>query len=457
VLRAGAAWGEDGYIYFDTAEPHGLVRVAASGGSRPEPVFADSLDVDVLAHAWPSLLPGGAGALFTIWRNTQSSTVAAIDFGTGSVRELAEGIIAAYSTTGHLVYVEPDGSMFAAPFDPRTYSLTGAPVLLQELGDGFQHLVVSSSGRLAYTSVPPTIDEAVWVDLEGNESPIDASDPLRNVRYVSVSPDGRRLAINTREHPTRDDSHVWIKELPDGPLTRLTFDGVVNFRPEWFAGGDSVLFISDRGGNRDVWKQRADGSGRAELVFDDSVDIDEALISPDGRWLVYREGSQDGERDIYARLLGSDGPAIPVAATEFDEVAPALSPDGRWLAYGARVDDQWDVYLRPFPEGVGQWRVSRGGGYGPVWSATGRELFYQIPSDHQAVVSVMPGSPLSLGAERTLFPMTPYWIEVFHRGYDVAPSAGAFVMVRGYASDTVDESLFVVENFPTELRRRVPD
>jgi hypothetical protein len=55
----------------------------------------------------------------------------------------------------------------------------------------------------------------------------------------------------------------------------------------------------------------------------------------------------------------------------------AVSPDGRWLAYQTDESGRDEIYVRPFPDvDAGLWQVSTGGGRQPVWARTGRELFY---------------------------------------------------------------------------------
>ena len=77
---------------------------------------------------------------------------------------------------------------------------------------------------------------------------------------LAISPDGQKLAVGTGG----GDLQIWIKVLDTGPLTRLTFEGSFNRRPNWTANGQFVTFITDRGSNRDLYMKRADGVGQAQ-------------------------------------------------------------------------------------------------------------------------------------------------------------------------------------------------
>jgi serine/threonine protein kinase len=456
VLRAGAAWSEDGYVYFDSDDPVGLTRVAATGGVAPEVIYGAEVGPGVLSHAWPDPLPNGRGVVLTVKRNHENDLVVVLDIETGEYRVLVEGLIGRYAESGHLVYVERDGSLLAAPFDAESMEITGPSVLLEELGEAFRaDLALSATGRLIYTSRPAPIFEVVWVDRNGTETLLDPADPVRGIRFVSLSPDGSRLAMSTWTAPPKDDGQIWIKELPRGPLARFTFEGDVNFRPEWMSDGQSLTFISDRGENRDVWVKPADGSGEARLLLDDVAVIDEVHIPLDGQWLVYRLGTQDGERDIYAIRPGVDRSGTPLIDTSFDEVAPAVSPDGRWLAYTSDEGGQANIYVRFFPDADVQWRVSTNGGTGPIWTRGGKELMYANGADSMVVVEIDAAEEFEFGEEKVLFSTYPYRTDFFHQSYDVTADGQRFVMIRIDEAGRASDELIVVENWFEELREKV--
>lgn len=456
VLATGAAWGEDGYVYFDLDDRLGLARVSASGGVAPEPVYPDTLATNQLWHAFPSLLPGGRGALVTIFENHGTDAVAAIDVETGELRHLVEGVVGTYASSGHLVYLESDGSLLAAPFDADRMELTGPPVVIQELGSGLSSdLVLSATGRLVHSMYPTEVLEAVWVDRQGRETPIDASDPVRGVRYVALSPDGSKLAVNTWTDPPRDDGNVWIKDLGSGVLTRLTHEGAVNFRPRWLPDGRDLAFVSDRAGNRDVWVQPANGSAPARILLDDEAVVDEVAISSDGALLVYRRGMEDGQRDIYAIRPGSEAAGRRVVLSDSDDTSPAISPDGRWLAFVSDMDGAPNVYVQSLPDGSIRRRVSRRSALGPMWARGGRELLYVTLADSMVSVAVAAdGESLTLGPPTALFSTQPYVLDFYHPAHDVTADGERFVMIRISDSELDRHELVVVENFFEELRLR---
>jgi hypothetical protein len=453
----GGTWGADGYVYFSTVS--GLMRQSATGGGVPEPVtIAEPTGTVVNYHGQPDVLPNGKGALFTIIRDHLANEVAVVDLSTGQIRVLVEGVLGRYADSGHLIYVREDGGLMAAPFDQDQLVVNGPGVRLSDQAKVVQtaDLALSRTGRLLYATSPRATWEVGWVDRDGTWTPVDPDNPIRGIRYVAISPDNTRLAVNTQPRLPSDDSHVWTKELPRGPFAQLTFEGAVNMRPSWSLDGRSVIFISDRGENRDVWVKHADGTGEAKILLDDPAVIDEAFYSPSGEWLVYRSGKEDGARDIAAIRLNVDTVPTSLVASTFDEVAPALSNDGRWLAYVSDRAGQPNVYVRPFPGVEAETQVSVNGGAEPVWAKNRPELYYRNGAGEMVAVTVMPGTDFTTEPEVVLFSATSYRRDFYHAAYDVSNDGEWFAMIRISETGSLDEELIVVENWFEELKRLVP-
>jgi Tol biopolymer transport system component len=427
MLGGGAAWGPDGYIYFDS--PQGIRRMKATGGPREPVVTLDSTRKEV-GHAWPEVLPNRKGILYRLRHAGQDAReydIMVAELATGKQRVLVRGVLARYAPTGHLVYVTAEGKLLAARFDQNKLALTGPPTpLLEGLSVrefGAVDLALSRSGTLAYvTGAAGGTGQPVWVTREGKVQAVDSAwrgdfdEPA-----PALSPDAKWLALTAgRVAAGGGGTDIWVKRLDAGPFSRLTFDGTANIRPGWTPDGRDVLFVSDREGVQAFYRKRADGSGPPELVARESRGVGEGLISPDGRWALLRTVlGTPGNGDILGLRRG-DSVQTPLIATEFAELAPALSPDGRWLAYVSMESGRGEVYVRPFP-GVNQarWQVSRNGGTEPRWAHSGRELFYRNRNGELVAQEVVLGPAFASGRERVLFSALPYAVAVNHRAYDV--------------------------------------
>ena len=315
----GLTWSADGYVYYDGLTgggTRGLMRVRPSGGSLEQMTTVDTLKGEV-DHFWPQALPDGRGVLFTIQkRSTREATdVAVLDSKTGTYHTLVRGLTARYAPTGHLVYVTEGGDLMAAPFDLRKLAVTGEAFALTTgvagRAFGAVDLVLSHTGTLMYEQGAQVSGsaEVVYVTRQGLATTVD-SGWTGNFQTVALSPNGRQLAVSMlegREH------QVWIKQLPEGPLSKLTFDGTENYRPAWTPDGSSVGFISNHSGRSEFWVKRADGSAPADLAASSPErTVNEGFWSNDGRWLLYRTTP----RDLFAKRLGADTGTVTLVDTQ---------------------------------------------------------------------------------------------------------------------------------------------
>ncbi len=462
----GVAWGEDDWIYFDS--PEGYRRVRASGGESQLVAPLDTANAE-LGLAWPDVLPGGKRVVFRSRRdlNPDNFTLIVVEVPSGRRHTLVPGVVARYVAPGYLVFVRGDGALAAARFRPGDDTLRGpvTPILegLMVKPFGSVDVAVSPTGTLMF--VPGTgsnvAGELVWTDRDGTVRPLDPPQAVypSGSRALSLSPDGRRLAIDAVGERTTD---IWVKQLPSGPFSRLTFEGN-NWRPTWSAEGREVVFVSDRSGAPAVWRQRADGSAPAELLRQAPVaqNIAEAFISRDGRWLVYRMQTNATARDILGMRLGvgQDSTPVPLLTGRANETAATLSPDGAWLAYVSDESGSDQVYVRPFPRTAdGRWQISTGGGTAPRWSRSGREILFEGAAGEMMTVPVTTRPTFSAGQPQRLFALgASTWPSNIVPYYDLSPDDRRLIRVRLGATSQAPGGgqLVVVEHWGRELRERL--
>jgi serine/threonine-protein kinase len=469
VLGGNVTWAPDGNLYYPG--PKGIERVAATGGKPTLFSPLDSANHESF-RAWIQALPNGKGILFTIAHENETDTkqydLAVADLATGTTRTLVRGVVGRYAPTGDLIYVTADGSLLAAPFDQDAMKLTGAPVALtQGVGIGTYgsvDLSVADDGTLAYVTgeAGSGLGQAVWVTRDGTVTPVDSTwqfDPGLPEANLALSPDGKHLAVSAVANGNTD---IWVKALdvPHGPLSRLTFDTASDTRPRWSRDGKTIRYISTRGGYEDVWTQPADGTGSARLLLHLAKPILEDQLTPDGKWFLLRLGGAlnvTNDRDIVALRQG-DTTTVPVAAEPYDEKAVAVSPDGRLVAYESTETGSNEIYVRPFPNSTaGKWQVSAAGGINPVWAHSGRELFYVDANNRMVAAEVSTEGGFHVTGHHTLFSLSDHnlYAAANYAGFDVSPDGKRFVMLQMGGSAGGSHHLVVVENFFTELRRKM--
>ena len=459
---AGAFWGGDGYIYIDGRDAEPLIRVEAKAGAVPKRFTTLDTALPELDHSWPEVLPNGKGILMAVGVKGAARSIGVVDMSSRKRRRIVNNAVyARYVPTGHLLYVTTDRTLMVVPFDQNTMKVTGEPTALVEgvrlTPSSTVDLAVSDKGTLLYTRGQGTIkQELVWVTRDGKAQPVDP-DWQGTFGDPSLSSDGRRLAVSLVPNVSYDaiaqKKDIWIKELDHGPSIKLTLEEKSDSYTAWTPGGRSVTFTSNAAGSFDLWTKRADGSTQAVLQVREKRGAYSPRWSPDGKWLVYRRGDA-GHGDILGFRPGIDTVAVPLVATKFGEIAPAISPNGRWLAYTSNESGQYEVYVVPFPNtAAAKWAVSTRGGTEPVWSHSGKELFYRDVAGNLMAVGVRSTPTFSLGRSTVLFPAAAYFSWANGDQYAVAPDDRRFIMIRRVAGSAPEE-LIIVDNWFEELKAK---
>ncbi len=484
------AWLDDGSIVYYDATTRTLRRLGA--GQAKSKIIVSRTALEGRFPWIPTPLPDSRGVLFTAHLtlcvgpvSCRPSRVYVYDAKKDSTRMLFEDAIGAwYSPTGHVLYLTSGGTLMAAPWDNSALVATGPAVAVM---DGIQapgFLIANdgtayyTAGRSEFTPGPAPNATVVWVSRSGQIEPVDSSWQVNtgggyNGEFavdwgLALSPDGRRIALTMLTDLGRD---IWVKQLPKGPASRLTLHPGEDRSPSWTPDGKAITFLSDRPvpgqTTREakpkftVWEQPADGTGEARLVWA-SESATDATWSPDRRWMLIGASASTGTAthgEILGVQPGVDSVARKLVATGYDERGARLSPDGRWLAYVSNEQGTHEVFVRPFPDvNGGKWQVSSGGGSPPIWSHSGRELFY-VANGKMYVVKINPGSSFSAESPRVQFTIP----ELVRAGsmasgtFAITPDDQRFLMVRdnNWLDMAGTPTLVVVQHFFDELRAKL--
>ena len=484
------AWLDDGSIVYYDAPTITLRRLGS--GDATSKIIVSSAMLGGRFPWLPTPLPSSRGVLFAAHLTNclgpvscRPSRVYVYDARRDTVRALFDDAIGAwYVPTGHVLYLTSAGTLMAAPWDNSALAPTGRPVPVL---DGIQApgFLISDEGTAYYLLgrsefAPGPVPNAVvvWVDRTGHVEPVDStwqvntggtySGLMETDWGLALSPDGRRIALTLLTDLGTD---IWIKQVPDGPVSRLTLYAGTDRSPAWTPDGRTITFLSDRPILKDsartvnpfnVWEQAADGTGEAKLLWGKDGPTD-AFWSPDGKSLVLGATKSSGasaQREILVARPGVDSLARRIeVVTGSSATGAALSPDSRWLAYVSDEQGANEVFVRPFPDvNGGKWQVSSGGGSAPLWAHNGRELFY-VANGKMNVVRIHPGPPFSAEPPRLLFTI-PDRVRAgspVAGTFSITPDDQRFLMVRDNKWEDMagTPTLVVVQNFFDELRAKL--
>jgi serine/threonine-protein kinase len=462
-IGGGVDWGSDGMLYVSGQK--GVLRVSPRGGTPDLVVPLDAQRGD-LRYVWPAVLPNARGALVSVVPASDPTSIdrvaiGAADFRTGKVTLLLQGTRAIYASSGDLIFSKANGVLWAVPFDVKSMATTGpARELTDTLASGttYPDLALSPGGTLAYVKGVVQSYRLVWVNRNGDATPV-ASDLVDDqLDTPVVSPDGKRIIV-AMAGPDGKYS-LWMKALDGSPKVRVTFDGTANWRTAWRPGMEEISYLSDRAkiGSTSLRLFLLNTGGHGDITAPDLHDprtVGSATWSPDGKWLVFRTDNQErGNGDILAIRPGVDTVPRALVATPAEELVPEISPDGRWMAYSSDVSGRREIYVRAFPDAAGTpYQVSTTGGTNPSWNPNGKELFFLDAANNMVSVPVIPGPAFQVGQPQVLFAAGKYYLNAFSQEIAVAPDGQRFLMIQGTTGDVVH--VVAVFNFLDELKRRM--
>jgi len=242
-----------------------LLQVTSNGRTNSAPQWSP----DGMTLAW---LQGGDDASFR-----------ALDMNTFAIRQLTSPLI----SSPVLVWA-PQGDRFLYE---RTASNGWKNILLTSLADGCTRNLTENN---QYHESSPS-----W------------------------APDGQRFVYAYQDN--RANNRLAIYDLLTGADTTITQDESIY--PSWSPDGEWIAYINQRGFTPRLTIMRPDGSGRRDLIFNETLNYVPPRWSADSRYLAF------GFANSYLLVLEVDTDAMrritPENTFDYD---PAWSPDGRWLA-----------------------------------------------------------------------------------------------------------------------------
>jgi Tol biopolymer transport system component/DNA-binding winged helix-turn-helix (wHTH) protein len=249
-----------------------------------------------------------------------------------------------------------------------------APTLLIE---GGRNASWSSDGnRLVFE----TGGEIRTADADGtNQQRVDGIPQINSLivdREPSFSPDGSEIAFFQPEDGPMGD--IWVIPSRGGRAKQLTFDNHLGGGPVWTPDGGQIVFTSQRGGSKTLWKIHRSGGVPEPVLKGPGEDTDPA-ISPDGSRVIY---TSTRNHWILTIRDEASGRTEELRETRTDMFFPSFSPQGDKLAFFATVDEGDIQLFTVRADGKELTQVTRARGERntfPSWSSDGSTLyFYQV-------------------------------------------------------------------------------
>ena len=220
---------------------------------------------------------------------------------------------------------------------------------------------------------------------------------------LSWSPDGRWIAYASgnpeylfRMLGSQAPAAIEIVPAVGGAPRRMTDNASLNMSPVWTPDSGSLLFVSDRGGTRDVFELKVSGSGepvgepRRVTTGVNALSVD---LSKDGRHLAYPMFLS--KNNVWS--IAIPGPSVSSAVSivgakplttevELTE-GVSVSRDGRWIAFDSNRSGNYDIYRMPRTGGrADRLTTDSHDDFMPSWSPDGQSIaFYSFRTGNRDI------------------------------------------------------------------------
>ena len=266
--------------------------------------------------------------------------------------------------------------------------------------------------------------ELTLVDVEGTRTIVGRLPA--SVYAPRVSPDGNRIAFETRDPSGPDGGRLWVAEFSNltGRRPLPSTGAPLNWAPMWTADGERLLFLASGDRPDAIFWRRADGTGEAEHLLDARS---AEGWNPGGTTLRFLtlKGNNDYGIALFDMKSRSVTPLVDLPGSA--QHSSAVSPDGRWLAYASNETGRYEVWLEPLPRTTVRYRITRSGGSHPLWLPDGRSLYFD--RDRQLfLVRLNLDGPAPIG-EPTALPIKGFAQAEYRRQFDLMPNGRQFLVL----------------------------
>jgi len=315
------------------AEQRGQVMVTAVNGGPPRKLA----DAAIL----PSWSPRGRRLAFStriVGAEGTSNIVTTPRAGGEMVPVTADAFVnwnPVWSADGRQLYFVSNrgGSMniWRVSIDEETGRPRGQPEPITSPASFVTHLSLSADGtRLAYSAILETQNvQRLGLDPVRGEvigEPVAVTTGSRFWANPDPSPDGTQVVFYSQVGPEGD---LYVARSDGaGGVRQLTDDAAIDRVPRWSPDGQWIATFSDRSGQLQVWKIRADGSDLQQLTRTPSS---VAAWSPDGKRLAVTRQGQNRNASIIDPNNPTDESEVqlPMPPPPNQRFAPnSWSPDG---------------------------------------------------------------------------------------------------------------------------------
>jgi TolB protein len=155
--------------------------------------------------------------------------------------------------------------------------------------------------------------------------------PFRGTNSAPAwSPDGSKLMFSSS---MQGNPELYVCEAICNHPKRVTFTNGANTSPAWNPKtGQTVVFVSDRGGYPQLYLMNADGSNTEKLDMPDMGYVIDPAWAPNGQLLAFSWRRPNGNYDMYVMEVATRQ-IVQLTRDAARNERPSWAPDGRHIVF----------------------------------------------------------------------------------------------------------------------------
>ncbi len=161
---------------------------------------------------------------------------------------------------------------------------------------------------------------------------------------------------------------LFVVETDGGHPKRVTFGNGANTSPAWNPKtGQTVAFVSDRGGLPGLYMMDADGSNVVKLDLPDMGYVIDPSWAPNGQLLTFSWRRPSGNYDLYLMDVASRQISELTRDTGRNE-RPSWAPDGRHIVFESTRSGSRQIWSMLADGSQARQLTTQGDNESPNWS-----------------------------------------------------------------------------------------
>ncbi|HET8923851.1 MAG TPA: hypothetical protein VFN26_12760 [Candidatus Acidoferrum sp.] len=180
------------------------------------------------------------------------------------------------------------------------------------------------------------------------------------------SPDGSQLIFSSS---MLGNSELFVSDVNGGRPKRLTFSNAASLSPTWNPKtGQSIAFVSDRGGFPQLYLMNSDGTSTTKLDLPDMGYVIDPAWAPNGQLLAFSWRRPNGNYDIYV-MDPATLQLVELTRDQGRNERPSWAPDGRHIVFESTRDGTRQIWTMLADGSQPHQLTATGNNESPNWSS----------------------------------------------------------------------------------------